>query len=108
MSAETDIFDYEIVGAGAAVPLVANRLAAAEACTVCLLEAGPPDYRVFLRIPAGGYKAASIPKYAWQFETEPSPATAKRAIPIPEGKTPGGSTAINGMKYNRGNYDEFD
>ena len=108
MSAETEVFDYVIVGAGAAGCVVANRLAAAEACTVCLLEAGPPDYSVFLRIPAGVYKASSIPKYAWQFETEPSPATANRAIPIPQGKTLGGSTAINGMNYNRGHYEDFD
>jgi len=108
MSAETEVFDYVIVGAGAAGCVVANRLAATEACTVCLLEAGPPDYSVFLRVPAGVYKAASIPKYAWQYETEPNPATANRAIPIPQGKTLGGSTAINGMNYNRGHYDDFD
>ena len=108
MSAETEVFDYVIVGAGAAGCVVANRLATTEACTVCLLEAGPPDYSVFLRVPAGVYKAASIPKYAWQYETEPNPATANRAIPIPQGKTLGGSTAINGMNYNRGHYDDFD
>ena len=54
MSAETEVFDYVIVGAGAAGCVVANRLAAAEAGTVCLLEAGPPDYSVFLRIPEIG------------------------------------------------------
>src|ERR1700738_5227310 len=108
MAVETEVFDYVIVGAGAAGWGVPNRLAAAEACTVCLLEAGPPEYSVFLRVPAGVYKASSIPKYAWQFETEPSPATANRAIPIPQGKTLGGSTAINGMNYNRGCPEDFD
>src|SRR6202171_3059338 len=108
MPAESEIFDYVIVGAGAAGCVLANRLAAGGAHTVCLLEAGPPDDSIFLRIPAGVYKASFSPKYAWQFETEPSPATANRAIPMPQGKTLGGSTAINGMNYNRGHYEDFD
>ncbi|MGO4717144.1 GMC family oxidoreductase [Bradyrhizobium sp. 2TAF24] len=108
MLAASEVFDYVIVGAGAAGCVVASRLAATKSCTVCLLEAGPPDTSVFLRIPAGVYKASSIPKYAWQFETEPNAATANRAIPIPQGKTLGGSTAINGMNYNRGHSEDFD
>jgi len=108
MSVESDVFDYVIVGAGAAGCVLANRLAAGGTHTVCLLEAGPPDHSVFLRIPAGVYKASSNPKYAWQFETEPNSATANRSIPMPQGKTLGGSTAINGMNYNRGCRDDFD
>ncbi|MBV9246142.1 MAG: GMC family oxidoreductase N-terminal domain-containing protein [Methylobacteriaceae bacterium] len=103
-----DIFDYVIVGAGAAGCVLANRLAASGTHTVCLLEAGPPDHSVFLRIPAGVYKASSSPRYAWQFETAPHPATANRSIPMPQGKTLGGSTAINGMNYNRGCSEDFD
>jgi choline dehydrogenase-like flavoprotein len=108
MPAESEIFDYVIVGAGAAGCVLANRLAAGGTATVCLLEAGPPDDSIFLRIPAGVYKASSSPKYAWQFETEPHSATANRPIPMPQGKTLGGSTAINGMNYNRGNPADFD
>jgi choline dehydrogenase len=108
MSAEPDVFDYVIVGAGAAGCVLAARLAAAGEHTVCLLEAGPPDNSVILRIPAGVYKASSNPKYAWQFDTEPSEGTANRAIPMPQGKTLGGSTAINGMNYNRGCPEDFD
>jgi choline dehydrogenase len=74
MPAESEIFDYVIVGAGAAGCVLANRLAAGGTDTVCLLEAGPPDDSIFLRIPAGVYKASSSPKYAWQFETEPHSA----------------------------------
>ena len=105
---EADVFDYVIVGAGAAGCVLANRLAADGATTVCLLEAGPPDRDLALHIPAGVYKASNNPKFAWQFETEPSPGTANRAIPMPQGRTLGGSTAINGMNYNRGRAEDFD
>ncbi|HEY1945146.1 MAG TPA: GMC family oxidoreductase N-terminal domain-containing protein [Roseiarcus sp.] len=105
---DRDAFDYVIVGAGAAGCVLANRLAAAGSHTVCVLEAGPPDNNMILRVPAGVYKACSNPKYAWQYETEPGAGTANRPIPMPQGKTLGGSTAINGMNYNRGCPDDFD
>jgi choline dehydrogenase len=108
MSVDCDAFDYVIVGAGAAGCVLANRLADSGAHTVCLLEAGPPGGSFFLRIPAWVYKVSSNPKYAWQFETEPSPGTANRSIPMPQGMTLGGSTAINGMNYNRGCPEDFD
>lgn len=108
MTGPIDSFDYVIVGAGAGGCVLANRLVADGKSTVCLLEAGPPDNSVILRIPAGVYKASTNPKYAWQFETEPNPATANRPIPMPQGKTLGGSTAINGMNYNRGSPADFD
>jgi choline dehydrogenase len=108
MSAVLEEFDYVIVGAGAAGCVLANRLAADGTRTVCLLEAGPRDNSIFLRVPAGVYKASSNPKYAWQFETAPSAGTANRSIPMPQGKTLGGSTAINGMNYNRGRPEDFD
>ncbi|MES0150299.1 GMC family oxidoreductase N-terminal domain-containing protein [Mesorhizobium sp. M0012] len=108
MSVEADVFDYVIVGAGAGGCVLANRLAADGTNMVCLLEAGPADSSILLHIPAGLYKTSSNPKYAWQFDTEPSPGTANRSIPMSQGKTLGGSTAINGMNYNRGAAADFD
>lgn len=108
MSSDTDEFDFVIVGAGAAGCIVANRLASDGRYTVCLLEAGPNDNNIFLRVPAGVYKVSSDPRYAWLFETEPSEGSGGRPIPMPQGKTLGGSTAINGMNYNRGSPEDFD
>jgi choline dehydrogenase len=103
-----DEFDFVIVGAGAAGCVLANRLVADGRHTVCVLEAGPRDYNIHLHIPGGFIKAVTNPKYAWQFRTEPSEGTAGREIGVQQGKTLGGSTAINGFNYNRGQPGDFD
>ena len=105
---EADAFDYVIVGAGAAGCIVANRLSADGHTSVCVLEAGPRDHNLYLHVPGGFIKAVTNPKYAWQFKTEPSEGSGGRPISIPQGKTLGGSTAINGLNYNRGQRGDFD
>lgn len=53
-----DAFDYVIVGAGSAGCVLANRLTADGRTTVCLREAGPPDWHRYIHIPAGFNKDA--------------------------------------------------
>jgi choline dehydrogenase len=106
MSKET--FDYVIVGAGAAGAIIANRLSADPSIKVCLLEAGPADWHPFLHIPSGFIKVLFNPAYTWQFSSEPTSNTAGRRIPIPQGRTLGGSTSINGLAYNRGQPSDYD
>ncbi len=103
-----DSFDYIIVGAGAAGAILANRLTQDGITSVCLLEAGPPDTHPLLHIPAGYIKSVFNPKLTWQFSSEPNPLTANRRIPLPQGRTLGGSTSINGLVYNRGQKEDFD
>ena len=107
MSDATATYDYVIVGSGAAGAIIANRLSASSA-TVCLLEAGPADQNPFLHIPAGFIKVVFNPRYAWQFSSEPTELTKGRRIPLPQGKTLGGSTSINGLVYNRGQKSDYD
>lgn len=104
---DADSFDYVIVGSGAAGSILANRLSA-DGATVCVLEAGPPDNSPFLHIPAGFIKAVFNKKYAWQFSSEGTAQTNGRRVPIPQGRTLGGSTSINGLVYNRGQAADFD
>lgn len=108
MTDSSEIFDYVIVGAGAAGSLLAARLTQDPAIRVCLLEAGPPDRHPFLHIPAGFIRMLHDERYTWQFAAEPSSHTNGRAIGLPQGRTLGGSTAINGMVYNRGQREDFD
>jgi choline dehydrogenase len=105
--ADAENFDYVIVGSGAAGSILANRLSA-DGASVCLLEAGPPDNYFFLHIPVGFVKSVFNPKYAWQFQSEGTPLTNGRRIPIPQGRTLGGSTSINGLVYNRGQHADYD
>ena len=103
-----DNFDYIIVGAGSAGCVLANRLSANNKYSVCILEAGPPDWNPFIHIPAGFMKTLVNPNVNWLFKSEPSWGTNGRVIDIPRGKTLGGSSSINGMVFNRGQNLDFD
>ena len=72
------------------------------------MEAGPADAHPFLHVPAGFIKMLSNEKYTWQFSAEPAAETNHRPISLPQGRTLGGSTAINGMVYNRGQREDYD
>ena len=101
-------FDYVIVGSGAAGSVLAARLCAEHGVTVCVLEAGPSDWHPWLHIPAGFIKVLGDSRFTWPFSSEASAMTGNRRIPLPQGRTLGGSTAINGMVYNRGQAEDFD
>ena len=69
----TSIFDYVVVGTGAAGSIVAARLSEDPGITVCALESGPPDRHLYIHVPAGFIKIMFNEAYTWQFKTEPSP-----------------------------------
>src|SRR5689334_6946688 len=100
-------FDYVIVGAGSAGCILAHRLSAA-GHSVCVLEAGPPDRNPYIRLPAGFMKTSTDPSVTWNFRHEGTPDTSGRTIPFIQGKTLGGSSAVNGMVFNRGQPSDFD
>lgn len=102
-----EVFDYVIVGAGSAGSTLASRLAETPGVRICLLEAGPRDHNPFLHIPAGFIKVIFNPRLTWGFTTEPGDAINGRSVPALQGRVVGGSGAINGMIYVRGQADDF-
>jgi len=104
----SNAWDYVIVGAGSAGCVLANRLTADGRNTALLLEAGPPDRYPWIHIPIGYAKTMFHPVYNWRFKTESDPGMNGRQIYWPRGRTLGGSSAINGLIYIRGQREDYD
>ncbi len=100
--------DVIIVGAGSAGCALAERLSRDENCNVLLLEAGPPDDHIFIKMPAGVAKAIGSKKFNWHYWTTPQTHMNNRRLTTPRGKTLGGSSSINALVYIRGNAWDFD
>jgi choline dehydrogenase len=96
-------FDYIIVGAGSAGCVLANRLSSDTKNRVLLLEAGPEDKALSLKIPAACLSNLNSTKHNWAFQGEPEPELNGRQVQHDRGKVLGGSSSINGMVFVRGN-----
>lgn len=105
MSRET--YDYIIVGAGSAGCVLAHRLSESADQRILLLEAGPPDKRTEVRIPAAFSKLFKT-TCDWAYATEPEPNLADRRLFVPRGRMLGGSSSMNAMIYIRGNRADYE
>ena len=104
---DSNLYDYIIVGAGSAGCVLANRLSANNRAKVLLIEAGPPDSRREVSIPAA-WVSLFKSQLDWHYETAPEEQLDGRKIYWPRGKTLGGSSSTNAQIYLRGACVDFD
>jgi choline dehydrogenase len=101
-------FDYIIIGAGSAGCVLANRLSSDLNAEVLLLEAGPKDRSHFIHMPVGIAQLLTHKRLNWNYTTTAQSAMGQRKIPVPRGRTLGGSSAINAMVHIRGQAQDYD
>src|SRR5215813_9011602 len=99
--------DYVIVGAGSAGCVLASRLTEDPNVKVLLLEAGGPDKKQEIQIPAAFPKLFKT-ECDWAYETEELERLNGRRMFWPRGRVLGGSSSINSMIYSRANRSDHD
>jgi choline dehydrogenase len=108
MQQQQEHYDYIIVGAGSAGCALAHRLSREASRRVLLLEAGGKDSYPMIHIPLGFAFMMKNEKVNWCYETDAEPGMHNRRIAWPRGKVLGGTSAINGMVYIRGQREDYE
>ncbi|SCB58606.1 choline dehydrogenase [Rhizobium aethiopicum] len=101
-------YDYVIIGSGSAGSVLAGRLSEDGKNRVLLLEAGPSDQHIHIRMPAALPLPLANDRFNWFYTSEPEPHLNNRTILEARGRVLGGSSSINGMNWVRGSPWDYD
>jgi choline dehydrogenase len=101
------LYDYIVIGAGSAGCALASRLTERPNTNVLIMEAGVPDRKREIHIPAAFSKLFRS-AVDWNFSTEPQEHLNGRKLYWPRGKMLGGSSSMNAMIYMRGARADYD
>lgn len=101
-------YDFVIVGAGSAGAVVAARLSENPLHRVLLLEVGKAPDTYWHRLPLGPSRLIHDPSTTWPFFSGPEEELQQRRVTAVRGKALGGSSAVNGMLWTRGDASSYD
>jgi len=102
-------WDIIIAGGGTAGSVLAAQLSATPSRRVLLIEAGPADGNPFIRLPKGVGKLMADPAYLFRYQiTSGNGPPDRKPEVLVRGRVLGGSSAVNGMVYHRGQPQDYD
>ena len=101
-------FDHIVVGGGSAGCAVAARLAERPGASVLVIEAGPSDRDIRVKVPFALVNLLRSDARNWKRETVAMASAGGRRVAVPRGKMLGGAGSINSMVWFRGCRADFD
>lgn len=105
-------YDVIVVGAGSAGCVIAARLSEDAGCRVLLIEAGGSDRNVICKVPGMMALLHTVPqikaRFDWGYKGPADPGLNGRTLKHVRGRVLGGSSAINGTLFVRGNRANYD
>ena len=102
-------YDYIVVGAGSSGCVIAEQLSADGKSSVLVLEAGGSNDSFWVDLPKGVAKLVTNPDHVWAYPVAEARVEGEEAKEVwIRGKGLGGSSAVNGMIWSRGEPADYD